>query len=58
MATQPESDPILDVRELDDLAVIAERQRVMAALASLTSRYRALNHEMNTRETLKWMLAR
>lgn len=58
MATLPESDPILDVRELDDFEVVTERLRVMAALASLTSRYRALNHEMNTRETLKWMLAR
>ena len=46
------------VRELDDFEVIAERQRVMAALAALTDHYRALNREISTRETLAWMLAR
>jgi hypothetical protein len=43
---------------MDDFEVIEERQRVMVALASLTSRYRELNHEINDRETLRWMLAR
>ena len=46
-----------DVGRMDDFQVIAERQRVMAALAALTDKYRALNHEINRRETLKWMLA-
>ena len=47
-----------DVSRLDDFQVIAERRRVMANLAALTDQYRALNQEINTRETLKWMLAR
>ena len=47
-----------DVSGMDDFEVIAERQRVMATLAALTDRYRELNHEITTRETLKWMLAR
>jgi hypothetical protein len=37
---------------------IAERRRVMANLAALTDQYRALNHEIQRRDTLKWMLAR
>jgi hypothetical protein len=47
-----------DVSGMDDFEVIAERRRVMAALAALTDRYRELNHEITTRETLNWMLAR
>jgi hypothetical protein len=47
-----------DPSKLDDFQVIAERQRVMANLAALTDQYRALNQEINRRETLKWMLAR
>jgi hypothetical protein len=47
-----------DVSRMDDFEVIAERQRVMATLAALTDRYRELNHEITTRETLRWMLAR
>ena len=43
---------------MDDFEVIAERQRVMATLAALTDRYRELNHEITTRETLTWMQAR
>jgi len=46
-----------DVSRMDDFQVIAERQRVMAALAALTDKYRALNHEISRRDTLKWMLA-
>jgi hypothetical protein len=42
---------------MDDFEVIAERQRIAAALAALTDRYRLLNHEISTRDTLKWMLA-
>jgi hypothetical protein len=47
-----------DVREMDDFQVIAERRRVMASLAALTDRYRELNQEISSRETLKWMTAR
>ena len=47
-----------DVSRLDDFQVIAERQRVMAALAALTDQYRELNQEINRRDTLQWMLAR
>jgi hypothetical protein len=46
-----------DVARLDDFEVIRERRNVMAALATLTDQYRALNHEMSTRQTLKWMVA-
>ena len=46
-----------EVTQLDDFEVVEERQRVMAALAGLTERYRALNREMSTRETLQWMVA-
>jgi hypothetical protein len=42
---------------MDDFQVIAERRRVMTALAALTDHYRALNHEIQRRETLKWMTA-
>jgi hypothetical protein len=41
---------------LDDFEVLAERARVAGMLAALTDRYRQLNHEMNRRETLRWML--
>jgi len=47
-----------DVSGMDDFQVIAERQRVMAALTVLTDQYRALNQELTRRETLQWMLAR
>jgi len=43
---------------MDDFQVIAERQRVMAALTALTDQYRALNQELQRRESLRWMLAR
>jgi hypothetical protein len=43
---------------MDDFQVIAERQRVMETLAALTDQYRALNQEINRRETLQWMVAR
>lgn len=43
------------VSDLDDFQVIAERARVMQALAALTDRYRRLNEEMG-RGTLSWML--
>jgi hypothetical protein len=42
---------------MDDFEVVAERHRIMATLAALTDQYRELNHEINRRETLKWMLA-
>jgi hypothetical protein len=54
--TPPPAPP--DVSGMDDFEVIAERQRVMATLAALTDRYRELNHEITTRETLRWMQAR
>ena len=44
------------VSDLDDFQVIAERARVMQALAALTDRYRRLNEEMGRRGTLSWML--
>jgi hypothetical protein len=47
-----------DPSRMDDFQVIAERQRVMANLAALTDQYRALNQEIQRRDTLKWMLAR
>jgi hypothetical protein len=37
----------------DDFEVIAKRQRVTAALTALTDRHRALNHDINARETLQ-----
>ena len=46
----------VDVAQLDDFQVIAERRRVMDAIAALTDRYRRLNHEMGRRVTLRWML--
>ena len=45
-----------DVRQLDDFQVIAERFRVIEAIAALTDRYRKLNDEMTRRTTLRWML--
>ena len=45
-----------DIGQLDDFQVIAERRRVLEALAALTDRYRRLNHEMARRATLRWML--
>jgi hypothetical protein len=47
-----------DPSRMDDFQVIAERQRVMTNLAALTDQYRALNQEINRRESLRWMLAR
>ena len=47
-----------DVSRMDDFQVIAERQRVMETLATLTDQYRALNNEIQRRETLQWMVAR
>ncbi len=52
---QPEED---EVSRMDDFEVIAERLRMMTALASLTGRYKRLNDEMTKRETLRWMTAR
>jgi hypothetical protein len=46
-----------DLSRMDDFEVVAERRRLMATLAALTDQYRELNHEINRRETLKWMLA-
>jgi hypothetical protein len=46
-----------DVSGMDDFEVIAERRSIAAALAALTDRYRLLNREISTRDTLKWMLA-
>ena len=45
-----------DIGQLDDFQVIAERIRVMEAIAALTDRYRRLNQEMTRRVTLRWML--
>jgi len=47
-----------DVSRMDDLEVVTERRRVMANLAALTDQYRALNQEIQRRESLRWMLAR
>ncbi len=52
----PGSDPARDPRLLDDFELIAERARLTAMLAALTDRYRQLNHEMNQRKALRWML--
>jgi hypothetical protein len=46
-----------DVTLLNDFQVIAERFRVMTALAMLMDKYKALNAEINKRETLRWMVA-
>ena len=51
-----DDDPDYDPGLLDDFEVLAERDRVAGMLAALTDRYRQLNHEMNRRETLRWML--
>ena len=42
--------------EMDDFEIIAERQRIAAALAALTERCGELNQEVSRRGTLKWML--
>lgn len=44
------------VGRLDDFQVIAERRRVVEAIAALTDQYRRLNEEMRRRATLRWML--
>jgi hypothetical protein len=44
------------VGRMDDFEVVAERRRVMAALAARTDQYRALNQEIQRRESLRWML--
>lgn len=49
-------DEDISVSELDDFQVIAERVRVMRALAALTDRYKRLNEEMTRRVTLAWMV--
>jgi hypothetical protein len=55
-AGPPGDDPDRDPGLLDDFELIAERARVTATLAALTDRYCQLNHEMNQRKTLQWML--
>lgn len=45
-----------DITQLDDFEVVAERARVISAIAALTDRYRQLNQEMTRRETLQWMV--
>jgi hypothetical protein len=47
---------LCDMSQMDDFELIAERHRVMTALARLTDKYRALNQEMSKRETLRWMV--
>lgn len=49
------SQPALDLSGMDDFALIEERRKVQTALAFLTDKYKALNDEMNKRETLRWM---
>jgi hypothetical protein len=46
------------IHRMDDFQVIAERRRVMTALAALIDHYRALNQEIQRRDSLRWMLAR
>jgi hypothetical protein len=64
MPAERDSDQILAppdkglIHQMDDFQIIAERRRVMTALAALTDHYRALNQEITQRETLQWMLAR
>ncbi|HEX7162638.1 MAG TPA: hypothetical protein VF223_15555 [Trebonia sp.] len=41
--------------QLDDFQVIAERLRVIEAIAALTARCKELNQAMTRRETLRWM---
>jgi hypothetical protein len=55
-AGRPWDDPGCDPGLLDDFEVMAERARVAGMIAALTDRYRQLNHEMNRRETLRWMV--
>jgi hypothetical protein len=52
-----QEDEANEVRRMDDFEVVKERQNVIAALASLTDRYKRLNAEMNRRDTLRWMVA-
>jgi hypothetical protein len=47
-----------EVSRMDDFQVIAERRRVMTALAALTDQYRELNQELQRRATLQWMVTR
>ena len=47
-----------DTSRMDDFQVLAERQRIMTSLAAHTDQYRALNKEIQRRDTLKWMLTR
>jgi hypothetical protein len=53
---RPGDDPGRDPGLMDDFEVMAERARVAGMLAALTDRYCQLNHEMNRRETLRWMV--
>jgi hypothetical protein len=55
---QAPGEPGFDAASMDDFEVIRERRNVMAGLARLTDQYRALNQEIQRRETLQWMLAR
>jgi hypothetical protein len=57
LATMDDSGQLYDASQLDDFQVIAERSRIMTALASVTGQYRAINAEMRKRETLQWILA-
>jgi hypothetical protein len=47
----------LDLSDMDDFEVLAERRKVMTDLAFLADKYKALNDEMTKRETLRWMIA-
>lgn len=58
MATMDNPGHFQEVSQMDDFEVVDERRRVAASLAALTDRYRVLNREISTRETLRWMLAR
>jgi hypothetical protein len=46
----------VDLTQLDDFQVIAERIRVTETIAAQIDRYRKLNEEMARRTTLQWML--
>jgi hypothetical protein len=46
----------VDVTQLDDFQVIAERRQVSETIGTLIDRYSKLNDEMTRRPTLRWML--
>jgi hypothetical protein len=56
MTKMDDPGPPRDVSRMDDFEVIAERRRIATALAALTDQYRALNHEISKRDTLRWMV--